>query len=470
MRLVDGSQRSRVGLVVTGWSIAIAGVGIYRVWALQSNAADLGFLVHGLATVVRDGWRAPIPWAGWSLIEDHFSPLLLLLSPFSTWMISGYLLVAVQAAALGFAAWQVWRLAEEVGASNRVRWLVLASLLVSPALLFGSLYDVHANLLAAPFIALMLRGVVTHRSSLVFTGGIGASLLREDAALLILIISACYASQIGIRRSVLVGGFSAAMLLGWQLTAGGPQVVRTWSFDHIRMSDPGEFVASVLSGFWGRGGLLAVLVGIAIPWIAFVIPSKRALAVAGLWILPLLLSGMEATESVAFQYYSLVPVVLAAGSLERIGSSEVRNFRARAGWVFVAIALLMGPFASGVIAPLGVNAWGVVAAGDQTHGEEMRTAVSCLRDRVLVTVDSSLTPLTGHLEAIRVFPHPFSGLYIQSGEDTQLLMSPTDETPTYLITAEAFDESAYQRIAGTETVWALEETEDPEFLNCIRDR
>lgn len=411
-------RSTRVWLLAGSWVLVVGTLAVVRVWALIPHVWDLGFFVHGLAAVARGGLDAAVPFAGWTVLEDHFSPLLLLLSPLARFSWSPYLLVAVQAVAIGASIPIAWRLASRSGGSARRAWLLTFAYALSPVLLFAAFFDMHASVLATPLLLLVFDGIERSAPRQIAVAGSAAALLREDVAFFMLVLAVLFFTEAK-GSMIVVGGLAALALLTGTLIAGGRDPSLTpphvnFSYDYIDIGDPLGTVAGAAEALFAGGvsALLLVVAGIALPWIAFGRFDLKVIAYACVVAAPFLLSRYTVTKSVASHYYfALAPILLWAavrGARDRVPAAG-DHFRERLAAAGVVLGFLGGPLALGVLASSGSDtAVDIIdtALSDRSRITQTHAALDCLPDELSLAVGPELTPHTADHDMVWQWPQP----------------------------------------------------------------
>jgi len=400
-------------------SCVLGALALSRTWMMIPLAFDLGWMVSGLGAIAREGLLAPISWSGIALLEDHFSPLLVPLAPLGNWMYGGLALTAIQAAAIGVALLLLWQLLKESRLPVTTAVLLLAAAALHPALLYAGLFDVHANVLALPFLVVLLKGIIRERSSWTVVGGVGASLLREDVALFVLLLVLINHRRIQRRVLFSLAGFSVALIAVWMYLAGGASTGAASMFGYVDLQEPVDSVVKAW-GYFSEGGIvLSVLLVLVTPWIFFGKPSWRVLLPGIAVSLPLLFAATPVTRVLAFHYYAAIPIIAAASFADV--AKEIRLSGSRrfiiSGLVIAWTAL--GPLgASSLTSEYTGNSLQQVldAAGRPSFDPDLlRAAVHCTNGADDIAVESRVTPWVGQRARVYLLPHPFEDLFFRSG-------------------------------------------------------
>lgn len=386
---------------IISWFLVVGGLAVLRVWGLQSNYADLGYYVHLLSTVWTEGLWAIDPLTEMRLLTDHWSPLLIPLAPLAATSWGGYWLVLAQALNGGAAIWFARRLTDG--------WIATAYAL-TPALMAAYFFDIHANVISLPFLLMCVYGF-RHSPKLAVIGGWLAAMGREDVALVILFI----------------GLFHFRTLAGKLVVLGAVPNLVLWYFNRQEIvynlywgwfDEPGRIFEVV----WQDGLFLLSALALLIPWTFFKL-DWRYVALALLISVPWWLADSPIPSTTGFQYWALpVTLMLCAVRPERKPVQMAS---------FAGLGLVMGPLGLGLLSfgppsipeMVGEIDW---TGAQQAHSELARVDGS-------VSLPASMTPLSGHIREVYIYPHPFEPLYHYSGDRAFLAKEPIDVQPDYVI-------------------------------------
>lgn len=121
-------------------------------------------------------------------LGNHFTPILGAFVPFyALWEDPRTLLIA-QVFASAFTAWPLYRLARERLSSPWAGILLVGALFLYPPLLYQTLADFHGIALATPLAMLAFYALLTHRDRLLIAAVTLMFLVREDVALVVMLI------------------------------------------------------------------------------------------------------------------------------------------------------------------------------------------------------------------------------------------------------------------------------------------
>lgn len=436
----DTAESMRLGsgiwLFSAAWLLVVGFIVLLRVWAFIPHVWDLGFLTHALAAVARDGLGAPVPFAGWSFLEDHFSPLLLPLAPLARFSWSSYLLVAVQAAAVAVSVPIAWSMAARTASSRRRVWLLTSAYAFSPVLLFAVFFDIHSSVLAAPLLLLAFDGIDRSRPGQILLAGAGAALLREDVAFFVLVLALLFIRQMP-RVMATLGGIAGLVLVVGRLVASGRDPATTpphaeFAYGYIDLTDPLGTAAGAIDALFVRGadGLMLVLAAIVIPWIGFRRFDWKPIVLGAFVAAPFLFSQYVVTKSVSSQYYFALAPVLFWAAVRGGNRKPARPTTDTWRWLpvaGVALGLIGGPLLAGVLAPGSTTAFDVLetAFGDRREIARTHDVLDCVPDRYSVSVGAEFTPHTPHHDLVWQWPQPLDAAVWSLGGN-RFVLEPVD--------------------------------------------
>ena len=132
-------------------------------------------------------------------LGNHFTPILAAFAPlYALWPDPRLLLIA-QVIINGMTAWPLFRLSREKLPTPWVGVLLVAALFLYPALHHQNLADFHGIALATPIVMLALYALLTRRDGLLLVAVLLMVLVREDVALVIIMMG-LYAFLVQRRR------------------------------------------------------------------------------------------------------------------------------------------------------------------------------------------------------------------------------------------------------------------------------
>lgn len=455
----------KAAILIVAWTALIGAVAVWRVWGLEADSPDLGFAVHALAAVARGGPLAPASWAGWSYLEDHFSPLMLVLAPLAATSWGGYWLVAAQASAFGASVFVAWRLAGLTVPDRVVRGMLVAAYATAPAALFALLFDVHGNVMAVPFVMTTLYGLIAGRPAWTVAGGIGACLLREDAAFAVLLIGLAY-SRRGQRYALVLAMAAVICLAVWRLLPIGPGYAN--SYGYVDLNDPLGTLSRIPGVVWSHGAVVFLPIVVLYPWVVMRRMDWRPLAVLAAISIPYLLAASPNLKVISFHYWVLAPVLMFAAVVTQAARATSRT---KLAFVLAAALLLVeGPFVTAQLGPAGPS---IYRLADQISARSSfvrasHAAIRCIDPNSTVALPIEASPLTGHFVDVRVLPHPFEPLVGTDGR-TSRVMRPAESTrPDFLITAYLpAVVTGYTRSSVNHLVWARGGEVPVELERCL---
>jgi len=451
----------RPNLLTVAYFLAIAGLSIWRAWLMIPGAFDLGFLMGGLGAVLREGPGAEVPWAGWSLMDDHSSPILLLLSPLAHWRYGALALILIQAAAVTWAVWITYSRCHQHVADRWARWLIPTAVALHPAVLYGVLYDVHAGVIALPIAALFTFGIVEQRRTIVLGAGLALTLFREDLAVVAVMTSLINLGRVSRRVALVVATTGIAIVAAFLVRSGSGSPGTFSLFGYVDIGDPLNTLVRAFSYLTEGGWVIAVIIVLLTPWIFIAVPAWRLAVPPILVVAPLMFAASPVGRSLAFHYYAFIPVALAAATVDRlrIGQSIGHRRRVVATGLTAAWAIA-GPLGLSMLArEYTQNSIPQIIEAQRANGEvarSLRAAIPCVAETGPLSVDGRVLPYLGNRHDVRLLPHPFEKLTFSTGLGVIPILDPEPSLrPVALITQlpPASVASTYVRDAVVDVVW-----------------
>ncbi len=428
--LLRGLPR-HVWWVAAAFGVVYGVAAILRVHTFQASYFDLGFMLDGLEHLAAGRPNAVIEPAGWSLFEDHFSPVLFVFAPLAVLPGAAYVLVLAQALLVALAIALVGGLLQASSLSPQSRQLAFAAFVVVPGLGYAVLFDFHPTVAALPLAVVMVRGLVESVDAWLVVGGAGLALVREDMAVLVVLMTIAYGAR---RRAVLIpGGVAAAALVLWRMTAGGPQYFSEASYSYVSFSDPLGTVGGAMEALWAEGLVVFLVVVLALPWAMLRGWSARPLVVGAIFYTPLLLSALFNTKSVGFHYYVLAGL-FATWSLVEGRPVDLSDRRTAAAVALLVVTAVIGPLGTGSAAPP-VETVLEAARPLLTDGAAVaasHAALDCLDPAQPTSMTSSLTMLTD-IDVVRAYPSPFAPILAARGVDVEAEVAPVPGPPIEVV-------------------------------------
>ena len=474
--LSSGESTGRTDLVGVGhregwvlatiWFAAVGTLSVMRVWSLQSGALDLGFMVHALAAVSRRGLTGEASWAGWSFLEDHFSPLVLPLAWPAATRWGAYVLVVAQAMAVAVSIVVAAALIRRRVHDRGSRRLLLLAYAFAPPLLFSVYFDFHASVVAVPFLLAFLLGIDANRPILTVLGAAGTALAREDmAVLVVLVVLANWRALSRVRLPLLA--FCGLCLFGWWATKGGPGYAADTFWGYLDLSDLSGSLRNAATAAWAGGLLPRLLVVLSLPWLLWRM-SWRHLAPLFVLALALVVANTTNTKLLGFHYWFFAPP-LALGAVLQNWSPPRDRRRTLVGYGTVIALAAGGPLVASFLAPSADSGIGVLSAA-MWRGAEIRAVhdeIACLPVDGSVAADSRVIPLLAHMAEVYVLPHPFEPLVFIIGDQTVHIRDAASIRPDFLLTSSDEVPSGYARVRAS--FWATPQalpTVSPECLEA----
>jgi hypothetical protein len=340
------------------------------------------------------------------------------------------------------------------------RKLLTAGYAFSPALTFPLLFDSHSNVMAVPFVVLLVDSLISDRPREGLFAAIAAVGFREDVILLVAALAVVYAK----RRPwvwVRLGIPAAVASLGWRITTPGrPDTILEIFFGYLRPFWESRDFAGALSEMadklWSDGlvGLLAIAV--LFPWVVMGRLGMRPLAALILAGSHYLLADSLLTKTAGFQYWALAPPLMVASVVEG-GRRQWSRPRYLAMGASIALGTMAGPLAFGILGPGGVTVASVLRNADRNAPliEPAHRAISCVPVDDLVAVISELTPLTGQFPRVQLLPHPFERAALVHGTEIRELPLSNVSKPDWVISPSlpSSARSSYDQVEGVPLLW-----------------
>jgi hypothetical protein len=305
---------------------------------------------------------------------------------------------------------------------------------MAPAFLFPLFFDIHANIVALPFVLMAAYGF-RHRPNLAVIGGWLAAFSREDVAAVMVLLGLLHWKT---TQGKLVAGGGLFAIFGWLLarsSTDGYAGLYGW------IDQPSRIFEVV----WADGLVLLVVVALTLPW-AFFDLDWRYVSLAVAAAAPYVLVDSLPTASVGFQYYAL-PVTLIVAAV-KLGSRRPVQVM-----TIAVLGILGGPFLTGILGPGGVTIPNLVQGiGERsTFISQAHEAIAWLPDQP-ASIPTELSPLTGHLDEVYIFPHPFQPLTLTHGDQVRISRQATPIRPQYVLATPPVD--GYRHLFGI--VWQLD--------------
>jgi len=397
-----GSSPKLAALLAAVWLTVVFALVSLRAWEFYAAGFDLGVFVQAFRTMILHGPFATIPMLGQSFLEDHFSPLALPLALLATSSALPYLLLAVQTGMVALAGFFIWRIALRAG--SRRPLLHLLGFLFAPVVVGAVWNDFHVSVLAAPFLVLMLDGLHTGADRRVLWAGSAAALMREDIAIVVLILILVWRPSRRVWPVIILAGLSAA----GGVLLGGPNWFVESGTRYLAAS--GSPIRSALAVAWDSGKLLPLILFIVLPWLFLGRIGRRSWLAAALLLTPLAFLDLPVLDHVGSHYYLPLGIILAVGAA-RGGERFVDSFRLVPGGA-VVLALMVGPLVSGVSGYQRVPGWHVteVAMQDASSVATMHAWVDSLALGESVSAVNPLVPWIEATDAVWVWPSPLQNV------------------------------------------------------------
>jgi uncharacterized membrane protein len=409
--------------MVSLWTVGVGVMSSLKAWEFHDAGFDLGVVVQGLRTVAAHGPFAEVPMLGQSFLDDHFSPLVLLLTPLARLPQFPYILLVVQTAALGVAGFLVWRIASRHHRPHPL--LHLVAFLVAPVVVGAVWSDFHMSTVAAPFIVLTIDALIRRDDRQALWAGSLAAISREDVALFVLILVVV----LGLRRqSTLLALIASACVLGGALLGSANWFVATGT---QYLGTGGNLLLKVARTAWDSGQLIVLILALLLPWVFLGRIGWRFWLVSALWFAPLMLLDVRVLDNAGSHYFLPIGAALAVGaasSTRSVVKLEVLPVAA------VTLSFLVGPLGVPIAGYQGASAWNVIreARSDGPEFAAMHRWVSSLSLGESVAAANPLVPWIER-SGVWVWPSPLDDVVFAEQGTLPIVRADPDSAPTDVV-------------------------------------
>ncbi len=394
---------------------------------------DLGIFDQGLWLMSR--LKSPfISLIGRHLLADHTSFILVPLVPLYWVGASAKVLLIVQAAILGLAAWPLFLIARDLLRNERIAAVLSVAFLLHPALGWTAREQFHPDVFEVPLLLFALWFMLRRRwvGFFVFVGL--ALLVKEDVPLLTFVlglyVAVRYSRKVGLATAALSALYFVFALYVVLRHFNGVGTLNAW---RIPFGGPGGFFATL---FTDPGEVIGYAVGEGRPWylwqllaplavLPLLAPGTMLIAIGP--ILANLLSTFWYQHSIECHYGTLILPVLALAAT--VGVCRFARGRARAVLSAVALAAAIG----------GTALWGPPVAdryyggySDAPSPEAVQAALDAVPPDAVVSAYSRYTTHLDRREAIYALPNPFRASYWGLG-DLEGQRLPEADTVEYVV-------------------------------------
>lgn len=417
-----------------------------RHWWFSSTAWDAGFYLNELWQLSHGHWQSG--FAGLHVFADHFSPLMVLLSPLARLPGTYELLELAEAGVLMAGIFPAYKLAQRQGRG----WIGAAWYGLAATLWHASLYDVRPMLFGPPILMWMLwrASSAPNQVGAFLLGELLLIGLREDLAVLGAVVVLMAFARGRERRLLAIAGVGMAasaayVTLGTSWFGDGYLFWDRYHSLGIALGDGPMALARLAAERWLDRSALVVYLVVLGPMLLLPLPGWR-LAWPGLALVAAnLMADIAPMRTYAFQYQVLAVPFLVAGGLAALERHP--QFGRRAILISVTLFLAAGP--------LGPNPF--QARHPFTFLEAIarppRSALAEVVERVApgvsVSASEHLVPHLAEREQIYRFPIPLvcpaAGLTLLEKTSTPqvVALSSLDELPPQ--TESLLKEAGYQR-------------------------
>ncbi len=398
-------------LATASAAVVYAFLALRRVWELQANAFDAGFLDNVLYKV-SSGLGDVSGLTGVPHFVDHASALLFFAIPLY-WVnvdIAYETLLVLQAVSVAMVGLAAWLIAEALSLSRRKRALVLVFVLASPAAYWAIITELHLTGLTMGLVAMTVAGAYRRwRLSVYWIMPLLASLARVEIAVTVVVAGLLLlgVSRAHARVTIAIGSTVTVALALFMLLVPDQGSSVGAHFDYLGIESFSELPlaalkqpGAVLEQVFDPVLLTSVLMWLVV--VGVVLPMR-----ASRWFLigaPMLLVavvGSPLYADVWFQHYWNFLLVGAAVAFAV--SLTVWSFSDRMATALVVVVLLVAwvipgslflrPRVDVVYAPTSLAKQHAAAIASSTPGA--------------LSTFSKLVPPAAHREWVYNFPNPF---------------------------------------------------------------
>ncbi|MBI2858161.1 MAG: DUF2079 domain-containing protein [Chloroflexi bacterium] len=178
-----GRLSARPAFAIFSMAAAYTAITIYITFLIHGSyhtyAFDLGLFAQSMKHTLQ-GEILHHSVAGGSELANHFSPVLFFMVPLYWAFPFVQTLLVVQAAALGFSGYLVYRLAVEHGYSHRAAMIIAGLFFANPLVWGVALFDFHPVVFSIPALLVLFLGMKRKNIGLIGIGLFFALISRED--------------------------------------------------------------------------------------------------------------------------------------------------------------------------------------------------------------------------------------------------------------------------------------------------
>jgi len=440
---------SRGGWLLAAWaaaSLALTLLAWLRHWWFSSTAWDAGLYLNELWELSHGGWQSG--FAGFHVFADHFSPLIVLLSPLARLPGTYELLELAEAAALMAGMFPAYKLAQRQGKG----WMGAVWYGLAATLWHASLFDVRPMLFGIPVLMWMLWRASSTPADVgaLLLGELALVGLREDLAVLGAVVVLMAFMRSRDRRLLAITGMGLAVPIayvgfGADLFGSGYLFWDRYHSLGVALGQGPLALIRLAAERWLDRSAWVVYIVVLGPMLFLPLRGWR-LAWPGLaLILANLMADIIPMRMYAFQYQALALPFLIAGSLQALP----RNPQLAPATLAASILLFL------VAGPLGPNPFETrhpftfIQAIARPHRSALSEVVEQVPPEVSVSASEHLVPHLAKREQIYRFPIPlvcasagFPGLEATSTPEV-VALSTLDSLPPE--TESLLEEAGYHR-------------------------
>jgi len=398
----------------------VAYIWLFSYWTMRNHdgfgttAFDLGLYDQGVWLLSRFE-RPFVTLMGRHLFGDHTSFILLPLVPFYWIVPSAKVLLFAQAAALGLGAVPTFLLAREKLRNELLAVLLAVAYLLHPTVGHINLEQFHPDVFEVPLVLFALWFMVRQRWTGYFVSVVAVLLVKEDVALLTLLLGIYVAIRHDRRVGIATCALSLtamAAALWWILPMyNGVGSLNSWrvpfgglgGFVRTSLLHPGKVIAyATMDGrpwyLWQMFSPLALL-----PLLA-----PRVLLISAGVLGSNVFSTFYYQYNIRYHYGTLVLPILVAATIFAI--SKLRSPAGRQVAVgLVAVSTLVTAHLWGPT-PIG-RVEAAIASPNGASVPHLHKAIALIPDDAVVSAFYGYVPHVDHRKEIYMFPNPFKASY-----------------------------------------------------------
>lgn len=390
------------GLIILGmilYSAILSYLSIFRYYSFQLEE-DLALFHQAIYNTLTGGGFLENSLEGGSHFGVHFSPILFSLVPFYALSQQPQTLLIAQSVLLSLGAIPIYLLGREL-LGKKPGVIIGLLYLIYPGVHGVNLYDFHEIAFLPFFVGMALWSFLTGRKNILLIFGLLSLLIKEDVALIILMIGLLglyqtQKEQISDRwQYVVLTASSIGILIVFHL------IIRVIFMTYGTGHEPGfllQYLDPIASLSQNNGDRFVYLLMLLLPLLFLSLGSPEVLAVGIPSFLEILLSPNPLFFSIYNQYSALIiPVIFMAciRTISKIRESD--DFRvARCVTPVLCLIVVSSLICSGVYSPA-TKQVAVIEKSDMQvmdmHYTNLNKMLSILPDNVSISTQYNLLPL-----------------------------------------------------------------------------